>query len=229
MSRGPRLRRLRPSPMVEVAMTAPLFVVYQLGLLFLDVRNGADWLTFLMMALLESSELAYVALVLVVGLVLRAIARRETADPEGTVLRTLAESSGLAILLLGVAGGTTRTLTSALRIPVDSVLGSLIVSAGAGFHEELFFRVILFGGGAAVLVASGMRERKALGIAAIASSFLFALAHHLGPLGEPLGLVPLAVRTVCGLYFAAIYRFRGFATAAYTHALYDVIVLIVLR
>lgn len=223
------LTERRPSPMLEVALTAPVFAVYQLGLLVLDVQNGADWVTHLLMRLLDASVVAYVAFVLAIAAGLYAIAKRETRDPEGTILRILGESALLAVGLLVVVGSATSFLTNSLRIPSDSFVGAIIVSAGAGFHEELLFRVVLFEGGTRAMVALGNSRERATIVAAIASSILFALAHHLGPLGEPFALSPLVFRTLSGLYFAAILRFRGFATVVYTHALYDVLVLVVLR
>lgn len=228
MSAGPLGPRRRPSRMFEVAMTAPVFVVYQLGLLVLDVRNGADWVTSLLLALLDRSVVLYVTFVLAIGAGMYAVARREHRAPEDAIVRTLAESCLLAFVLVALASTTARFILNSVAIPSDSFVGSIIVSAGAGFHEELLFRVGLFEGGCLGLVALGHPRERATAIAALVSSLLFALAHHVGPLGEPLALVPLVVRTVSGLYFAAILRFRGFATAVYTHALYDVLVLVVL-
>ena len=104
--------------------------------------------------------------------------------------------------------------------PIDVV----VISAGAGFHEELIFRVILMGGLAWLL--TGLTGPKRAWVAAIIlSSVVFSLAHHLGPMGEPFAFAAFIYRTLAGVFFAVVYHVRGFAVAAWTHALYDVYVL----
>jgi len=49
-------------------------------------------------------------------------------------------------------------------------------------------------------------------------------AHHLGAHGEPFNGSFFAFRTAAGLYFAALYRLRGFGVAVGAHACYDVLV-----
>jgi len=48
-------------------------------------------------------------------------------------------------------------------------------------------------------------------------------AHHLGPHGEPFNGAFFAFRTAAGLYFAGLYRVRGFGIAVGAHAFYDVL------
>jgi hypothetical protein len=65
----------------------------------------------------------------------------------------------------------------------------------------------------------------AIGIVSILlGSLLFALFHHVGPLGEPLALRPFTFRFLAGFILAVIYRLRGFAIAVYTHVAYDILV-----
>ena len=47
-----------------------------------------------------------------------------------------------------------------------------------------------------------------------------------GALGDPFDPKSFVFRTVCGLVFTAIYQVRGFAPAVWTHALYDIWVLV---
>jgi membrane protease YdiL (CAAX protease family) len=63
-------------------------------------------------------------------------------------------------------------------------------------------------------------------VAFVVSSVLFSLAHHVGPYGEPLDLGALTYRFLAGLVFASLFYFRSFAIAVYTHALYDIYVMI---
>jgi membrane protease YdiL (CAAX protease family) len=111
---------------------------------------------------------------------------------------------------------------------IDRVFGlgltapSVISALGAGVHEELVFRLGLIAG--LVVLARPLGHRLAVGLAIVASSVLFAAAHHLGVHGEPWTVHAFAFRSVAGAAFAAIYWFRSLAHAVYAHVLYDVLV-----
>lgn len=219
-------------------MTAPVFVVYQLGLLFLSVQNGADWITGSLLRVVEWNRAVYVGLVVLAGLAMAAVAKRAVRRPHEDLRRILLESMVLALGLVFTVGLVGRALAPSLLASVQvpmragaasvSLFAAIVLSAGAGFHEELLFRVVAFEGGTRVLAATGRSKERATLVCALVSSVLFALAHHIGTFGEPLALVPLAMRFISGLYLCAIMRLRGFATAVYTHTLYDVIVLTLL-
>ena len=70
-----------------------------------------------------------------------------------------------------------------------------------------------------------MKRVRALIYAALISAVLFSIAHYVGPLGDPISLTSFVFRTLAGLYLAAVFHVRGFAVAAWTHAFYDVGVL----
>jgi hypothetical protein len=56
-------------------------------------------------------------------------------------------------------------------------------------------------------------------------AILFSAFHYIGPLGEPMQLESFVFRTLAGLAFSGLYLTRGFGITAWTHALYDVAVL----
>lgn len=208
-------------------MTAPVFVFYQLGLLVVDVQNGADWITGLLMRLLSWSRFAYALFVIAFGLGMYLVAQRATRKPEKLLGRVVLEGALFAFGLLLTVGFVGRImLPNLVGFSRTSIPGALILSAGAGFHEELLFRVIGFEGGSRVLRMLGRSEGRSAIVAALVSSVLFAMAHHLGSFGEPWRLVPFTMRFVSGLYLCAVMRYRGFATAVYAHTLYDVFVLL---
>jgi membrane protease YdiL (CAAX protease family) len=101
-------------------------------------------------------------------------------------------------------------------------LERLVMSAGAGFYEELVFRVGLFGGLAHLFTRRGVPALRAGLAAAAVSALLFSAVHYVGALGDSFSLGSFVFRALSGLYLAALYRFRGFAVAVYAHALYDV-------
>src|SRR5947199_174891 len=102
----------------------------------------------------------------------------------------------------------------------------LMLSLGAGIYEELLFRVLLVGALAAA--ARGLLGWRPLtaGIAAtLAGAAIFSAFHYIGPYGDRWQLYSFAFRMVAGLFFSALYLVRGFGITAWTHALYDVLLL----
>jgi hypothetical protein len=62
---------------------------------------------------------------------------------------------------------------------------------------------------------------------AVVAASVFAGWHYVGALGDPWSLQTFVFRAVCGLVLTAIFAFRGFAPAVWTHALYDVWVMVI--
>lgn len=219
----------RPDALTSLVLTVPVFLVYHLGILLIDYRNGVDLVTGLTFALLESSVLAYVGATLSIALLLW-IAARVQGRGQHVSLQALGPvllESGLwaGLMLVSVGWATAHLLTALSLAPVMGPTDKLVMAAGAGFHEELVFRVALLSGGRRVLMQlwSG-QPRRALLASVVVSSLLFALAHHVGPAADPVEWHTLAFRTLAGGYLAGVYLLRGFAVAVYTHTLYDVLV-----
>ncbi|HEU4411296.1 MAG TPA: CPBP family glutamic-type intramembrane protease [Polyangiaceae bacterium] len=238
----------RTDALTDVALTAPLFVVYHVGVAFLPLRNAADVVTSRLAELAEFNRAAYLALTVALGVfvagVLLAIGHRDKFRWETFVLVAL-EGAVYAVAMRWAAGyvtaavapqGPAAALAPAAGAPLAlapaaalaSPWAALVMSCGAGVYEELAFRVLLFGVGARLLVAMDDDFRPWLVKIgwALACAAAFSLWHHTGPMAEPFALEPFLFRTVCGLAFTAIFAFRGFAPAVWTHALYDVWVLV---
>jgi hypothetical protein len=144
----------------------------------------------------------------------------------------LAESVGLAMVFGFVVGTATMHLVGPLRsLSAGGGIGGTVVerltlSLGAGLYEELLFRVVIV-----ALLANGFRllglGRAGAGVlATLIGALLFSAFHYIGPLGEPLRLESFVFRALAGLAFSALYLTRGFGITAWTHALYDVAVLL---
>lgn len=223
----------KADPFTSLVLTLPLFLVYHLGILLIDRRNGVDWVSSLVFALLDASVPAYVltTLGLSAGLVIALRVMQRSRKLKATALGPVLIESVLWAIAMGLSVSYATThLVGALAAgghelarlgPVDKV----VMAAGAGFHEELVFRVILFSGAALGLQKlAGMGGLGAHGLAALGSALIFAAMHHVGPFGEPVTVIAMVFRTLAGLYLTAVYAARGFAVAVYAHALYDVLV-----
>jgi len=103
----------------------------------------------------------------------------------------------------------------------------LVLSVGAGVHEEFVFRLLLISG-LRVLgeKALGFGRGGAVALAFVVSALLFSAMHHVGPYGDPFSVGVFVYRFLAGLFFAALYYFRNFAVAVYTHAFYDIYVML---
>ena len=115
--------------------------------------------------------------------------------------------------------------------PISSLTGlqKFALSLGAGLYEEPFFRVILVS--VLILVFQKVFNNKnwaAITAAVILSAFLFSMVHYVGSMGDPFTLSSFTYRFFFGLMLNGIYVWRGFGIAAWTHALYDLMVLFII-
>lgn len=108
------------------------------------------------------------------------------------------------IMLAGVSGLTTPQ-TAALCV-------------GAGLYEELIFRLMIL---TFVSLLAGERKRSGV-LAVLVSAVLFSAYHYLG--AEPFHPRTFTFRTLAGIYFGALFLFRGFGVTAGSHAAYDLVV-----
>lgn len=226
------------APRYAVLFAAPLFVIYEASSLVPGtdtgaVRNGADVLLRTLFGLLGGPRgLAWFTVLLAglgVVLVLRDVSRHPGRLRTGVFAAMLGESMVWAVLL----GGVTATITTFILHPLAMQAGALtafsvpqrlVLSAGAGLYEELVFRVLLVGGLAAAGTAAGWSRGTANAFAVGLSALVFSSFHFIGPYGDPFTLASFTFRAVAGLLLSVLYVFRGFGIAAWSHAIYDVLV-----
>jgi len=232
-SEAERFLREGSGPWADLALTLPVFVAYHLGVVFLPVRNAADVVTRELTLLAENSLLEYIGLTLGIGaafaFVLLMAGRGHTLRASRFAFVGI-EGIVYAIAMRLAGQYVVGQLALATGVP-EGKFSSLVMSLGAGFYEEIAFRVGLFGLGLRLLLgllgtlARLQRLLVALGWA-LATSLVFSAWHYVGDLGEPFELRSFVFRAVCGLAFTIIYGFRGFAPAVWTHVIYDAWVLI---
>ena len=212
----------------DLGLTLPIFLLYHLGVVFLPVRNAADPLTKELTALSEHSLLGYAGLTLAIGVafvvVLAATGQKKALESKRFVLIAL-EGTLYAILMRFAASYVVGSLTLAPNIQTRSAFSGVIMSMGAGFYEEIAFRVGLFGLGALLFKAvfgPGVRRIVLTIVWAVVAAVAFSAWHYVGSMGDAFDVQSFIFRAVCGLLLTAIFVFRGFAPAVWTHALYDV-------
>jgi hypothetical protein len=206
--------------------------------MFSPTVNGVDFVTRWVFAAVgyDRERFLLVHLVLAVGFlaVLLYLRRRRTfrlrAFPP-----MLLESVAYAITMgTAIAVLMERVLGLGLLVPGEldaEVAGGertrvVVMSLGAGVHEELVFRLGLMGGGAAALMLVGLGRAVSVTAALAVSALLFSAAHHAGPMGEAFDTSVFVYRLLAGVVFGLIFYFRSLAHAVYTHFLYDLYVLL---
>ena len=227
----------RSDPWSDLALTLPIFVAYHLGVVFLPVRNAADLVTRELTRLANDNLLHYAGLTFAIGAVfvgvLVVLGRKRELHWQ-RFFWIAAEGILYAFAMRLAASYVVGKLRLAgPELPVESAgpLASVVLSLGAGFYEEIAFRVILFDLGSRTIriFAEPIPPAQARLISfgwAILAAAAFSGWHYLGPLGDPFELRSFVFRWVCGLIFTAIYVFRGFAPAVWTHLIYDIWVLV---
>src|SRR5262245_46346621 len=63
----------KPGALADLGLTLPVFVLYQLGVVFLDVRNGTDWFTSELLHLAENSRGLYLLFTAAIGVIFAGI------------------------------------------------------------------------------------------------------------------------------------------------------------
>lgn len=219
------------------------------------VRNGADaWMRIWMQR--AGIEFLWLPPFLLIAtlLVWHAVSKQPWTTNWNTQSGMLSESLLYAFVLIMLGQLTDYSFRHATWLQLESdpepslqtdLFVRVVTFMGAGIYEEFLFRLCLLP--AAYLAFRALLVPKSWAIAGtvVISSLVFSLAHYLGPAGDDqsLALLTEAVarvqssrelwfsfvfRTLAGMFFAALFFFRGFGIAVGTHAIYDVFVGVIL-
>ncbi len=218
-------------PIYSAALILPFLCVYHVGTVLLHTTyiNGADALIIRILSSLSVHSMFGSALVLAVSFTIWQLKTRASWKVKsGILLVSLLESLCFALILLFSFGWMTTHLSMSAA-PRKSGLANLVLYCGAGVYEELVFRAFLLG----ILIAGFMfffqvKRPVAATCAAIMGALLFALFHYIGPSGDSFTLSSFTQRTIAGLFFSVLYVTRGFGITAASHAIYDILVGIIL-
>ncbi len=226
------LEKTASGPWTDLGLTLPIFIAYHLGVIFLPVRNAADWVTLELIALADHDLRLYGALTLGIAAVyigILVMAGRGKALHWNRFFWLTVEAVAYAVAMRFAASYVVGKMLLGPPMEVGAFAG-FIMSMGAGFYEEIAFRVGLFALGFKALCVlfpmTPWQRWLAMVVWAAVSAMVFSLWHYVGPLADPLDAKSFVFRWTCGLIFTAIYAFRGFAPAVWTHALYDIWVLV---
>ena len=237
----------RAGAWVDLGLTLPIFLVYQVAVVFLGVQNATDMVTGALLSLSDGNRTTYLLATFAIGVIFAgafALLGRGQAFRPHKFIQIAIEGVVYAVLMRVVAGYVVGSLFAGPSTIADQGrFVGFVMSLGAGFYEELAFRVVLFGLGAKLLVFLFAKQRvditgttptsrfslRALGIMvawSIVCAVIFSSVHYVGAMSDSFALPSFLFRLVLGLVLTLIFATRGFAAAVWTHALYDVWVLV---
>mgnify|MGYP006272430869 FL=1 len=212
----------------------PLFVLYEVLIVAANTRTLAEvrisaeiWMKDVLALIGATDPLMMAVVVAVIGVGVFAWDRSRTIPLRANYFAgIIAESTLYAVVVAFLASGLVGMIFNAAPQPAGSLPLQLALSIGAGLYEELLFRVLLVGGLALILRHLMANPRAAYPTAAIVGALLFSAVHYIGPLGDVFLLSSFTFRFVFGLLLNVLFLWRGFGVAAWTHALYDVLLVV---
>ena len=221
----------------------PLLVAYEVMAGILGhgeaqaIRNGADVLLKSVFLALLGAQGPLVFGALLIGVSLWLLVRDMRAHGSRLSPRIFAGMMAESVVLAAAFGLVVSSATSQVLAPFAAMVQApmerldtatqLMVSLGAGLYEELLFRVLLVGAMSALGIRLlGWRPVTAGVVAVGLGALIFSAFHYVGPFGDPLEAGSFTFRLVAGIFFSALFVTRGFGITAWTHALYDVFLLL---
>jgi len=221
------------SPLYSFLFTIPLFLVYEIGIFlttkdnFLVLRNGADAL---MRQILENFGIIGLhgigAIFLICFGVVFFIQRKYWNDTRiygDYFLLMMGESFAWSICLYYFMSNVYVLLMN----PSGQILVQQVtLSVGAGIYEELFFRVVIISLVASILgFVFQWSSKMKKWISMIIAAGIFSAFHFIGEYGDYFSFDLFLIRFFAGLGLGTLYFLRGFGITAWSHSLYDLIVL----
>lgn len=223
-------------PLVCLVFLAPLLIVYEVGVFWMAsgksdaLRNGADlW----MRAGLDTFGMNHPLvppLLIVAGLMAWHLGGgyywRVLPD---TLAGMLAESLLFAFALVVVGQATDLVFQRMGAGPAALAFSRehaerAISFVGAGIYEEVMFRLFLLPVCYGCFRLGGLPPRRAAAMGILASSLAFSLAHYVGPGADQMQLFTFTFRVMAGAFFAILFFTRGFGVTVGCHAVYDLLV-----
>lgn len=138
------------------------------------------------------------------------------------VLAATVAHAGASTKLGFAAGDAGRQSVSIAQL---QLMARATISVGAGLYEEMLFRLVALAVLHFVLVdIIGLTHRWGYAIGILISALGFAF-YHTPTL--PAEWAYFVFTLIAGVYFGTVYVMRGFGVVVMTHAIYDVLVLVV--
>ena len=214
---------------LSFVLIAPLLLAYEVALVYYPPAKAVGAGRFLRNVLgsvfQTRAGMVLNVVVIVVLLVAVFVLAKRGGLRLNLIIPMVLESTAWAAGLVGIA------VVICFRLPYflldvggggSGVVQELVASIGAGVYEEIVFRLLL----TSILYLAGLklfqnRSGYAACFAIIIGSLIFAACH-----GVAFGFL-FVFFFVSGVYFSVLYTYRGLGVAVYTHAIYNIVVVLV--
>ena len=191
------------------------------------LRNGADVLMRQILSTFGVTGLYWMGGLFFVGFIVAFIIQKkyweETKVHGDYLLLMMGESLLWSVLIFFFMSNVYLLLMN----PTGSLLIQRVTLAvGAGIYEEFFFRVLLIAGISVILgFIFQWSENMKNWMAMIIAAGIFSSFHFIGEYGDFFSFKIFMIRFLAGIALGALYFLRGFGITAWSHAIYDLIVL----
>ena len=228
--------------MYSFMFTVPLFLIYEIGIILTSsdnlfaVRNGADVLmrqilvSTLDLSTFGANGLYLMGIVFFIGFVSIYFLQRTYWDQislnNNFLIIMFIESILWAIILFFMMSNA-QILLMLTRGKI--IVQQVTLAVGAGIYEEMLFRVILIYVISSILGFIFLWGKKLKQITAmVIAAGIFSLFHFIGDFGDsfldPDWFNIFMIRFLAGIVLGLLYFARGFGITAWTHSVYDLII-----
>jgi len=226
-------------PLYQLLMLLPLLLAYEVAAVLINfdtpfqLRNGAD--------ILLKYAMHYVGIRTVFGFVMAALLfvsllilvayRRHRAPVKAHYFAAMLGESFLLAFVIGIASARLTGLVLGCNpfLAVGAAMTTserLMIGIGAGVYEEIVFRALMITALLVGMQSLGVDERRRSIAAVVLSALFFSSFHYVGEFGEPFVAATFVFRCIAGALLSAIYVLRGLGVTAWSHALYDVFIVV---
>ena len=221
------------SPFYGFIFTIPLFLIYELGIIInsnesiTSMRNGADVLLRQILSFLGLNGIYWLGFIFFVAYIITFFINKSKMKQNETnnvylffmIIESLFWASLIYLFMLNIH--------LLLMNPTGSIiLQRVTLAIGAGIYEEFLFRVLL------ILLLSQIIKfifkwsyKFSRLVSMIISAGIFSSFHFLGEYGDYFSFNVFMIRFFAGIFLGMIYFTRGFGIVAWSHSIYDLIVL----
>ena len=221
------------TPLYSFLFTVPLFFIYEIGIFLtsssdmVSMRNGADALMRQILSAFGMNGFYWMGVIFFLGFILVFIYQKQywydmEVNSEFLPLM-LAESMAWAMGLYFFMSNVYILLMN----PNGSILiQQVTLAVGAGIYEEILFRVILIAAIGGILgFIFQWNDMLKNWVAMVIAAGIFSSFHFIGEYGDYFSFNIFMVRFFAGILLGILYFMRGFGITAWTHAIYDLIIL----
>ena len=213
--------------------TIPLFLIYELGIIInsnesiISMRNGADVLLRQILSFLGLNGIYWLGFIFFVAYIIIFLIHRSKMKQNKInniyLFIMIIESLCWANLIYLFMSNIHLLLMN----PTGSIiLQRVTLAIGAGIYEEFLFRVLLILLLSQIIKFIFKWSYKFSRLASmIISAGIFSSFHFLGEYGDYFSFNVFMIRFFAGIFLGMIYFTRGFGIVAWSHSIYDLIVL----